>query len=183
MSRPQSLSSEALLGRCLTGTERQSHEVIRHLADYVLIWAGEQGDDIAKSPHMARIAASVYPDVCPDDPLCSQFVLERKSREPSEMMRRSLLWRLYAHGGNATAHPELFQEAYTSKYGLVRIFKAPRACVGRSSPGAQRLGRVEALGHGPKQLALRRAGQLALLRAISSSPEPLAKRLGTGVQL
>lgn len=126
-TRPQSLSSEALLGRCLTGPERQSHEVIRHLADYVLIWAGEQGDDIAKSPHMARIAASVYPDVCPDDPLCSQFVLERQSREPSEMMRRSLLWRLYTHGGNATAHPELFQEAYTSKYGLVRIFKAPRA--------------------------------------------------------
>ena len=60
----------ALLGKCLTGPEKESHRIIRHLADYVLIWAGGGGDDLAKSPHMARIANSVYSDICPGDPTC-----------------------------------------------------------------------------------------------------------------
>ena len=132
-----------------------------HLADYVLIWSGDNGDDIAKSPHMARIATSIYDDVCPGDPLCtkcpetngweprlfsvffsvlwfkmngvrlashllhsfaflwngnfslcldndtsfrspdspfsSRFYMNRKTREPSEMMKVSLLWKLYSH--------------------------------------------------------------------------------------
>ncbi|CAK9002974.1 unnamed protein product [Durusdinium trenchii] len=115
----------ALIGRCLTGPERQAHEVIRHLADYVLIWAGDYGDDIAKSSHMARIAASVYEDVCPGDPLCSKFHRNRQTGEPSEMMSRSLLWKLYAHDpmGEVQTDGALFEEAYTSQYGLVRIFK------------------------------------------------------------
>jgi len=46
----------ALLGRTLTSPEKEAHRVARHLADYVLIWAGGGGDDLAKSPHMARIA-------------------------------------------------------------------------------------------------------------------------------
>jgi len=57
----------ALLGKCLTSPEEEGHKIVRHLADYVLIWttrfAGMMGDDLAKSPHMARIAGSVYPDV------------------------------------------------------------------------------------------------------------------------
>ncbi|CAK9062452.1 Dolichyl-diphosphooligosaccharide--protein glycosyltransferase subunit STT3A (Oligosaccharyl transferase subunit STT3A) (STT3-A) [Durusdinium trenchii] len=133
----------ALIGRCLTGPERQAHEapnsmtggegdhratghwsffgVIRHLADYVLIWAGDYGDDIAKSSHMARIAASVYEDVCPG----SKFHRNRQTGEPSEMMSRSLLWKLYAHDpmGEVQTDGALFEEAYTSQYGLVRIFK------------------------------------------------------------
>ena len=66
---------------CLTGVLLVLHQVIRHLADYVLIWAGsgfhrnkrradvclllllgKGGDDVAKSPHMARIANSA---ACP----------------------------------------------------------------------------------------------------------------------
>ena len=43
---------------------------MRHLADYVLVWstrfAGNPGDDIAKSPHMARISGSVYKDIKPN---------------------------------------------------------------------------------------------------------------------
>lgn len=63
----------ALLGRCLTSPEKKAHALIRHLADYVLLWTGGGGDDLAKSPHMARIANSVYNDVCPGDPTCSHF--------------------------------------------------------------------------------------------------------------
>ena len=63
----------ALLGRMLTGPERDSHRIARHLADYILLWTGGGGDDLAKSPHLARIANSVYRSVCPNDPLCSKF--------------------------------------------------------------------------------------------------------------
>ena len=56
----------ALLGKCLSSAENVSHPITRHLADYVLIWttryAGMYSDDLAKSPHMARIGASVYGD-------------------------------------------------------------------------------------------------------------------------
>ena len=63
----------ALLGRALTSSEKEGHRIARHLADYVLVWAGGGGDDIAKSPHLRRIANSVYRDLCPGDPTCSDF--------------------------------------------------------------------------------------------------------------
>merc|ERR1711964_472190 len=58
----------ALLGKALVTPEEQSyHQIVRHMADYVLIWstrfAGMYGDDLAKMPHIARIAGSVYSDV------------------------------------------------------------------------------------------------------------------------
>jgi hypothetical protein len=43
--------------------EDEGYEIARHLADYVLVWAGGGGDDLAKSPHLARIANSVYWDM------------------------------------------------------------------------------------------------------------------------
>ena len=48
-------------------------DLARHLADYVLIWGGGGGDDLAKSPHLARIANSVYRDHCPGDVTCRAF--------------------------------------------------------------------------------------------------------------
>ena len=63
----------ALLARALTSSEKEGHRIARHLADYVLVWAGGGGDDLAKSPHLARIANSVYRSMCPGDPVCSQF--------------------------------------------------------------------------------------------------------------
>ena len=62
----------ATLGRCMASEEKEAHKMVKHLADYVLIWTGGGGDDLAKSPHMARIGNSVYDDICPGDPTCSQ---------------------------------------------------------------------------------------------------------------
>lgn len=114
----------ATLGRCLTGQEKKAHNTVRHLADYVLVWAGGGGDDLAKSPHMARIANSVYPDVCPGDPTCSAFGIDQNGN-PTKMMEESLLYKLHSHNQKkgVKAHPKLFKEAYTSKNNLVRIFE------------------------------------------------------------
>jgi len=113
----------ALLGKCLVSPENVSHPITRHLADYVLVWttrhAGLPADDLAKSPHMARIASSVYADVPAAD-----FHLNRSTGLPSPMMEASLLWQL--HGWRLDpAIPPLthFEEAYTTSRHAVRIYK------------------------------------------------------------
>ena len=112
----------ALLGKCLVSPELEGHKIVRHLADYVLVWttrfAGMYGDDLAKSPHMARIAGSVYPDVSQEG-----FYVDEMGR-PSESMRESLLYKLHSFGMQADV-PELekYEEVYTSKYKMVRIWK------------------------------------------------------------
>jgi dolichyl-diphosphooligosaccharide--protein glycosyltransferase len=64
----------ALLGKALTAPLQEGYDIARHLADYVLVWGGGGGDDLAKSPHLARIANSVYRDHCPaGDPTCRAF--------------------------------------------------------------------------------------------------------------
>jgi len=79
----------ATLGYCLTSPTTRAHELIRHLADYVLVWSGGGGDDLAKSPHMARIANSVYNDLCPGDPTCAHFGFYSDGT-PTPMMAKSL---------------------------------------------------------------------------------------------
>jgi len=115
----------ATLGRCLTSPEKQAHKLVRHLADYVLVWAGGGGDDLAKSPHMARIGTSVYDDICPDDPTCSKFGFTDRQGTPTPMMAASLLYKLHGHNQipGVTLDPERWEEAFKSKYGKVRIFK------------------------------------------------------------
>jgi len=114
----------ALLGKCLVSNETASHAIARHLADYVLVWstrhAGLWGDDLAKSPHMARIAGSVYSDIDP-----KAFSMDRDNT-PSEMMEKSLLFRLHSwnidetYGGHNLT---LYQHAYTSHHKMVRIYQ------------------------------------------------------------
>lgn len=114
----------ATLGRTLTAPVKEAHRIIQHLADYVLVWAGGGGDDMAKSPHLARIANSVYEGVCPGDPTCQLFGFNRETGAATPMMKASLLYQLHQHGENGvTVDPALFQEAFRSKYGKVRIFK------------------------------------------------------------
>jgi dolichyl-diphosphooligosaccharide--protein glycosyltransferase len=115
----------AMLGRMLTAPEKKAHSLVRLVADYVLIWSGGGGDDLAKSPHMARISSSVFDDVCgPSDPLCQNFGFYSEGR-PTKSMEASMLYKM--HSGDlkpgVTIDKKLFQEAYKSKYGLVRIWK------------------------------------------------------------
>lgn len=114
----------ATLGRCLTSPVKEAHRVIRHLADYVLVWAGGGGDDLAKSPHLARIANSVFDDVCPGDPTCRYFGFDQ-SGNPTPMMANSLLYQLHSHNmrPGVSVDTNRFKHAFTSKYGKVRIFK------------------------------------------------------------
>jgi dolichyl-diphosphooligosaccharide---protein glycosyltransferase len=80
---------------------------------------------LAKSPHLARIANSVYRDHCPNDPTCRAFGVIDRQGTPSPMMRRSLLFRLHSNGirPEVVVPDDKFQEVYRSKYGKVRIYK------------------------------------------------------------
>jgi len=114
----------ALLGKCLVSPVDKSHNIVRHLADYVLVWStrygGMSGDDIAKSPHMARIGSSVYKDIPFQD-----FYQDREGR-PSAMMARSMVYNMvnYRLNPSVPEFPEnTFEEAYTTKNSMVRIYK------------------------------------------------------------
>ena len=112
----------ALLGKCLVSPEEVGHPIVRQLADYVLVWttryAGMPGDDLAKSPHMARIAGSVYDDVKQEG-----FYVDERGN-PSASMRESLLFKLSAAGMQPDVEaPERYEEAYASKNRMVRIWK------------------------------------------------------------
>jgi dolichyl-diphosphooligosaccharide---protein glycosyltransferase len=115
----------ALLGKALTTDLESGWEIARHLADYVLVWGGGGGDDLAKSPHLARIANSVYRDHCPDDPTCRAFGFVDRQGTPSSMMKRSLLYGLHGHQlkPDVEVSADRFQEVYRSTYGRVRIYK------------------------------------------------------------
>lgn len=101
----------------------EGHRIARHLADYVLLWTGGGGDDLAKSPHLARIANSVYRSMCPGDPTCSKFGMP--GGQPSDMMRKSLLFRLHSNGlmPGVEADRNRFKEVFQSEHGKVRIYK------------------------------------------------------------
>ena len=114
----------ATLGRILSAPEERSHRIAKHLADYVLVWAGGGGDDLAKSPHMARIGNSVYGDICPGDPTCSQFGFYHGGK-PTKMMENCLLYKMCLSGqaGIQPLNSSLFRQVFSSKYGKVKIFK------------------------------------------------------------
>merc|ERR1740123_1662161 len=115
----------ATLGRMLTSPEKKAHNAIRHLADYVLVWAGGRSDDMGKSPHLARIGNSVFPDHCgDDDPLCHKFSFHRDG-SPTPMMAKSLLYRAVNHNvkPGVKVNSGLWKEVHTTKYGLMRVFK------------------------------------------------------------
>ena len=116
----------ALLGRCLTSPEAKAHKIIKHLADYVLIWAGGGGDDLAKSPHMARIGNSVFNDICPGDPTCSSYgFINYQQMIPTPFMGASLLFKLHRNrvDPDVNVDPKLFKEVFMSKFGKVRIYQ------------------------------------------------------------
>jgi len=115
----------ATLGRTLTSPEKKAHNAIRHIADYLLVWAGGGGDDLAKSPHLARIGNSVYPEHCgDDDPKCAKFGFYQGGK-PTPMMEKSLLYKAVMHNmaAGVKLNPKLFQEVHTTRNGKMRIYK------------------------------------------------------------
>lgn len=117
----------ATLGRLLSGSQKSSHKVIRHLADYVLIMTGAVNDDLGISTHFARIGNSVFPDHCgDDDPGCNKYnFIYGDHNRPTPMMKKSLVYNLYMHGSSATAKadPNLFELVWTSSNDQMRFFK------------------------------------------------------------
>ena len=128
----------ALLGRCLISNEDDAHRMIRHLADYVLVWttrwAGMAGDDLAKMPHMARIAASVFSDLNANEYWMDQ------AGNASPKLKKSILYKMhyYRFHPDITLNKKKFEEVYTSPNRMVRIYKvnnvAPRHPVGSYPP-------------------------------------------------
>jgi len=115
----------ATLGRTLTSPEKKAWNAIRHMADYVLVWAGGGGDDLAKSPHLARIGNSVFPDHCgDDDPKCTKFSFY-SDHSPTPMMARSLLYKLVMHkqAAGVRVNEKLFKEVHSTKHGLMRVYQ------------------------------------------------------------
>eukprot|EP00462_Mataza_sp_D1_P014196 CAMPEP_0175150518 /NCGR_PEP_ID=MMETSP0087-20121206/17938_1 /TAXON_ID=136419 /ORGANISM="Unknown Unknown, Strain D1" /LENGTH=781 /DNA_ID=CAMNT_0016436519 /DNA_START=27 /DNA_END=2372 /DNA_ORIENTATION=+ len=106
----------ATLARCLVSPEKKAHRMIKHLADYVLVWTGGGGDDLAKSIHIGRIGNSVYKGIC-SDALCSKFGMTRSG--PTKMMAKSLIYKL--HSG--LQNPKFFKHVFTSQYGKVKIYQ------------------------------------------------------------
>ena len=113
----------ANLARMLTSDEEKAYKVIRHLADYVLVWAGGGGDDMAKSPHLFRIGASIgsgRSKAVDMNKITSTFGVDQYGR-PTPKMASSLLFKLVSPQGQVS--PERFKEVFTSRYGKVRIYK------------------------------------------------------------
>jgi len=103
----------------------EGYAIARHLADYVLVWGGGGGDDLAKSPHLARIANSVYRDHCPGDVTCRAFGFVDRKGTPSAMMERSFLYKLHSNKmkPGVVVDPAKFEPVHRSKYGKVIIYK------------------------------------------------------------
>jgi len=116
----------ATLGRTLTSPEKKAWNVIRHIADYLLVWAGGGGDDLGKSPHLARIGNSVFPEHCgDDDPKCTKFGFHGDHSQPTQMMARSLLYKAVMHNmvDNVSLNARLFKEVHTTRNGMMRIYE------------------------------------------------------------
>jgi dolichyl-diphosphooligosaccharide--protein glycosyltransferase len=112
----------ANLARTLTAPEDEAYDVIRHLADYVLVWTGGGSDDMAKSPHLFRIGASIGQKGGTVDmmDIHRKFGVDRQGR-PTPMMANSLLYKLVSfEGGVSEDH---FEEVFTTKFRKVRVYK------------------------------------------------------------
>jgi dolichyl-diphosphooligosaccharide--protein glycosyltransferase len=121
----------ATIGYLLTSPVARAHDLIRHMADYVLVWSADHNGDLGKSPHMARIGNSVYHDICPGDPLCMHFGFEsgnqmgRDFQKPTQTMQRSLLYNLIKSGVSPDAYIDgrMFKKVFESQHNLVRIYE------------------------------------------------------------
>eukprot|EP00927_Polykrikos_kofoidii_P076190 TRINITY_DN7298_c0_g1_i1.p1 TRINITY_DN7298_c0_g1~~TRINITY_DN7298_c0_g1_i1.p1 ORF type:complete len:987 (+),score=85.23 TRINITY_DN7298_c0_g1_i1:50-3010(+) len=112
-----------LIGLAFSSPVSDAHRIVRHLADYILIWTGVRSSDVGKSGHMARIANSVYKGHC-SFPSCNSFSVHKGRALP--MMAESLIWKLDGRDGTdgrTFVNTDQFQEVYMSPERHVRIIK------------------------------------------------------------
>ncbi|PWV12329.1 putative oligosaccharyl transferase subunit [Trypanosoma cruzi] len=86
----------------------------------------QPGEDLMKSPHMARIGNSVYRDICLGTTRCAPTLgfEDHDLSRPTPMMRMSLLYNLHVSGEHPSpAIDNMFRLAYRSRHGLVKIYK------------------------------------------------------------
>jgi len=113
----------ATLGRILSGQEKKSYNIMRHLADYALVHVGPQEKDLGISRHFARIGNSVFPDICGEkDPTCDKYGFLGDGK-PSKMMGESFVYKAVKHGNGASLNPKFFQEVHNTERGYIRIYK------------------------------------------------------------
>eukprot|EP01128_Nolandella_sp_AFSM9_P000167 TRINITY_DN102_c0_g1_i1.p1 TRINITY_DN102_c0_g1~~TRINITY_DN102_c0_g1_i1.p1 ORF type:complete len:723 (+),score=207.17 TRINITY_DN102_c0_g1_i1:32-2170(+) len=115
----------ALLAKTLISSEEVAYNNARHLADYVLVltsrFAGLYSDDLAKMPQLALIAGNVYPEIQYDVDRQGFFTDREGNATPAA--KRSLIYKLTYFGRNDDIQLKHFEEVYTSKYSMVRIYK------------------------------------------------------------
>jgi len=126
----------ALLARTLLSPEKEAWGFARYWADYVLVWtgrnAGMYSDEMSKMPQLARISGSRYKEIDPNGYFCDD------KNNVTPLVKTSLLWKLFFYGKEPGIKLEHFEEVYTSKYQMMRIFKikdvAPRHPFGEYHP-------------------------------------------------
>uniref|UniRef100_A0A7S4ID25 dolichyl-diphosphooligosaccharide--protein glycotransferase n=1 Tax=Odontella aurita TaxID=265563 RepID=A0A7S4ID25_9STRA len=179
-----------LLGKILTGPVDESYEIARHMADYILVWGGGGGDDLAKvylasnAPVLCNIPHLVFifiasllfrrtePSSCEDCQQCLQGSLPGRSDVP-RLRHDGPLWDSLPHDEGI---PPLQPPRPSDQVGRrgrphqirgslpFQIRQGPRLQDPRSLHGIQKLGRR------PGQPSLRRSRKLVLPRAVSPRP-------------
>ena len=99
----------ATLGRCLTSPEKKAHNIVKHLADYVLIWTGGGGDDLAKSPTWPASATACSMTSAPVTHVLPVWILPRGTANADDGRVASLQVALPHDAPGIQADPNLFR--------------------------------------------------------------------------
>lgn len=115
----------ATIGFMLSSELHKSHRLIKHVADYVLLWCGKhQQKDMDISRHFARIGNSVYNGHCKDGPSCGSWATnDKKWTSVSPMVEKSLVWNLCKNMHNAASYNQYFELAYETQHSFMTIWK------------------------------------------------------------
>ena len=116
----------ATIGFMLSSEVEKSHRLVKHVADYVLLWCGsgpqQKNKDLFISHHFARIGNSVYPGHCAE-PGCSDWgTTDQEWNNVYPKTKKSLVWNLCKHPFKKVDE-RFFKLAYQTKHGLMSIFE------------------------------------------------------------
>lgn len=129
----------ALIARMFVTPLEESHKMVRHVADYVVVYTGARWDDANLIRPMARISQSVFPDTCvnansPDADCVNFGFYDGDLSNPTPETRASMLYQMRFHSerhGDRYSqtpkveidHTRLFEEVYRSPFNLLRVFE------------------------------------------------------------